>query len=66
MTNEKSKSDDMKWWNAYRTLHEASSFAKLSISTIMRAVDRGELFVSRKTGKNLTTFKHIKKWLEGR
>ena len=43
-----SKSEDM-----WMTLRDVCHYTKLSPSTIHRAIQRGELKVSKKTGKNL-------------
>ena len=50
-----------KWLN----IRAASQYASLSESTIRRAVNRGELKVSKATGKLLFKLIDIDRWLNG-
>ena len=45
------------------TIHEASSYTSVSISTIRRAVKRGSLKASQSTGKLLFKKSHVDNWL---
>ena len=47
--------------NRWLTIKDVSQYTNLSASTIHRAIQKGELKVSKKTGKNL--FK--KEWIDG-
>lgn len=47
------------------TLNELCDYVSLSPSTIRRAIKRGELKVSRKTGKLLFRISDISNWLNG-
>ena len=50
-----------RWMN----LRELSIYTSLSDSTIRRAVQRGVLKASRKTGKLLFNIEDVKRWLNG-
>lgn len=50
-----------KWLN----IKEVSNYTSLSDSTIRRAVQKGVLKVSRKTGKLLFNTEDVKRWLNG-
>lgn len=50
-----------RWLN----LKEICEYTSLSQSTIRRAINRGELKVSRKTGKLLFNINDVKRWLNG-
>ena len=56
----KNKLND-RWMN----LKELSNYTSLSDSTIRRAVSKGSLKVSRKTGKLLFNIEDVKRWLNG-
>ena len=47
-------------FDKWLTIKDVSEYTKLSASTLHRAIQKGELKVSKKTGKNL--FK--KEWVE--
>ena len=49
----------------YLTIKDVAHFTSLSVSTIRRAVAKGELKVSRAAGKLLFQSKWIDKWLMG-
>ena len=49
----------------YLTIKDVAHFTSLSVSTIRRAVAKGELKVSRAAGKLLFQSKWIDKWLIG-
>ena len=49
----------------YLTIKDVAHFTSLSVSTIRRAVAKGELKVSKATGKLLFQIKWIDKWLVG-
>lgn len=51
--------------NRWITLNELCDFVSLSPSTCRRAINRGELKVSRKTGKLLFNIEDVKRWLNG-
>ena len=51
--------------NQWFTLHETSKYAGISESTIRRAVNKGELKVSRTTGRLLFKISKIEEWLNG-
>ena len=48
------------------TLKEVCQYAKLSTSTIQRAVQKGEIKVSKKTGKNLFKIQWVEQFLNGK
>lgn len=50
-----------RWMN----LRELSNYTSLSDSTIRRAVSKGVLKASRKTGKLLFNINDVKRWLNG-
>ena len=50
-----------RWLN----INEVSDYTSLSHSTLRRAINRGELKVSRKTGKLLFNINDVKRWLNG-
>lgn len=50
-----------RWMN----LRELSEFTSLSTSTIRRAVKKGALKASRRTGKLLFNINDVKRWLNG-
>ena len=56
---------DDKLPNRFLDINEASQLASVSISTIRRAVKRGELKCSRKLGKLLFKVEWMDKWLKG-
>ena len=49
----------------YLDIHQTSDFTSLSVSTLRRAVAKGELKCSRKLGKLLFQEKDIHRWLKG-
>ena len=49
----------------YLTIKDVAHFTSLSVSTIRRAVAKGELKVSKAAGKLLFQTKWIDKWLMG-
>ena len=49
----------------YLTIKDVAHFTSLSVSTIRRAVAKGELKVSKAAGKLLFQTKWIDKWLVG-
>ena len=51
--------------NIWMDIGDAVDYTKLSESTIRRAVAKGELKVSKTTGKLLFQIKWIDKWLVG-
>ena len=55
-----SKSEDV-----WMTLKDVCTYTKLSSSTLHRAIQRGELKVSKKTGKHLFKKSYVDKWLNG-
>jgi len=56
---------DGKLSNRFLDLKHVSELISVSISTIRRAVQSGELKCSRKLGKLLFQEKDIRKWLNG-
>ena len=50
--------------NKWMSMKDAVKYTRLSDSTIRRAIKKGCLMVSRKTGKNLFKQSWIDKWLE--
>lgn len=50
-----------RWLN----INEVSKYAGVSTSTIMRAVAKAELKISRKTGRNLFRISWVDAWLNG-
>jgi len=59
------KKIDSKMSDRWMSTKEVSAFTGLSIATIQRALTKGELKVSRSTGKNLFRRSWIDKWLGG-
>ena len=59
------KKIDSKSLNRFLDINEARQLASVSISTIRRAVQRGELKCSKKLGKLLFEESDIVKWLRG-
>ena len=51
--------------NRWLDIHEVAQFTSVSESTIRRAVNRGELKVSKVTGKLLFKLIDIDRWLNG-
>ena len=51
--------------NRFLDIKQVSNLTTLSVSTIRRAVQRGELKCSRKTGKLLFDESDIRRWLNG-
>ena len=49
----------------YIDINELSTYTSLSPSTIRRAIQRGELKVSKKTGKLLVKISDAEFWLNG-
>lgn len=49
--------------NRWLTIKEVCHFTSLSVSTIRRAVNKGHLKASHKTGKLLFNHKDINRWL---
>ena len=47
------------------TLKDVSDFTSLSISTIRRALCKGQIKASNKTGKLLFKLSQIERWLNG-
>ena len=52
--------------NKYLSIFQAAGHTSLSQSTIRRAVQRGELKVSRSTGKLLFKIEWLDNWLGGK
>lgn len=50
-----------RWLN----IQEVCNYCSLSQSTIRRAINKGELKASRKTGKLLFNINDVKRWLNG-
>ena len=59
------KKIDRKVSNRYLDINKVSDFTSLSVSTIRRAVQKGELKCSRKLGKLLFEEQNIRRWLNG-
>ncbi|NQV36853.1 MAG: helix-turn-helix domain-containing protein [Candidatus Marinimicrobia bacterium] len=59
------KKIDLKHSHRYLDIKETSEFTSLSISTIRRAVNKGQLNCSRKLGKLLFQESDIQRWLNG-
>ena len=59
------KKIDRKVSNRYLDINKVSDFTSLSVSTIRRAVQKGELNCSRKLGKLLFKETDIRRWLNG-
>ena len=59
------KKIDRKVSNRYLDINKVSDFTSLSVSTIRRAVQKGELKCSRKLGKLLFEELNIRRWLNG-
>ena len=60
------KKIDRKVSNRYLDINKVSDFTSLSVSTIRRAVQKGELKCSRKLGKLLFEERNIRRWLNGK
>ena len=60
------KKIDRKVSNRYLDINKVSDFTSLSVSTIRRAVQKGELKCSRKLGKLLFEEQNIRRWLNGK
>ena len=58
------KKIDRKVSNRYLDINKVSDFTSLSVSTIRRAVQKGELKCSRKLGKLLFEERNIRRWLK--
>ena len=56
---------DRKMSNQYLNIGKVSNLTSLSISTIRRAVAKGELKCSNKLGKLLFQESAVRKWLNG-
>ena len=56
---------DRKMSNRYLNIGKVSDLTSLSISTIRRAVAKGELKCSRQLGKLLFQESAVRKWLNG-
>ena len=56
---------DRKMSNRYLNIGKVSDLTSLSISTIRRAVVKGELKCSRRLGKLLFLESAVRKWLNG-
>ena len=59
------KKIDEKNSNRYLDINQSSDFTSLSVSTLRRAVNKGELKCSRKLGKLLFQESDIRRWLNG-
>ena len=51
--------------NRYLDINQTADFTSLSVSTLRRAVNKGELKCSRKLGKLLFQKSDIRRWLNG-
>mgnify|MGYP001456540720 CR=1 FL=1 len=51
--------------NRYLDINQTADFTSLSVSTLRRAVNKGELKCSRKLGKLLFQESDIRRWLNG-
>ena len=60
------KKIDRKVSNRYLDINKVSDFTSLSVSTIRRAVQKGELKCSRKLGKLLFEEQNLRRWLNGK
>ena len=49
----------------YLTIKDVADFTSLSLSTIRRYVQKGELKCSKKSGKLLFWINDVKRWLDG-
>tara|TARA_Y100000996_G_C22115596_1_gene475844 strand:- start:14 stop:250 length:237 start_codon:yes stop_codon:yes gene_type:complete len=49
----------------YLTIKDVADFTSLSLSTIRRYVQKGELKCSKKSGKLLFWINDVRKWLDG-
>ena len=49
----------------YLTIKDVADFTSLSLSTIRRYVQKGELKCSKKSGKLLFWLNDVRKWLDG-
>ena len=49
----------------YLTIKDVAHFTSLSLSTIRRYVQKGELKCSKKSGKLLFWINDVKRWLDG-
>ena len=59
------KKIDGKISNRYLDINQTADFTSLSVSTLRRAVNKGELKCSRKLGKLLFQESDIRRWLNG-
>ena len=57
------KKIDGKMSNRYLDINQSADFTSLSVSTLRRAVNKGELKCSRKLGKLLFQESDIRRWL---
>lgn len=51
--------------NRYLDINQTAEFTSLSVSTLRRAVTKGELKCSRKLGKMLFQESDVRRWLNG-
>ena len=59
------KKIDEKSPNRYLDINQTADFTSLSVSSIRRAVSKGELKCSKKLGKLLFQESDIRRWLNG-
>ena len=59
------KKIDGKIPNRYLDINQTADFTSLSVSTLRRAVNQGELKCSKKLGKLLFQKSDIRRWLNG-
>ena len=59
------KKIDGKLSNRYLDINQTADFTSLGVSTLRKAVNKGELKCSRKLGKLLFEERDIRKWLSG-
>jgi len=56
---------DSRFSNKYLSINQVADLTSLSVSTIRRAVAKGELKCSRKLGKLLFLESEVRRWLNG-
>ena len=53
------------YYNKYLSINQVSNLVSLSISTIRRAITKGELKCSRRSGKLLFQESDVRRWISG-
>jgi excisionase family DNA binding protein len=56
---------DRKRFNRYLNINQVAEFTSLSISTLRRAIRKGELKCSKRVGKLLFQESDVRRWIDG-